>query len=169
LSGDELINVGEIAGVFGIKGWVKVYSHTDPRENILKYSPWILKKDNALKQVKLINGKRQGKSIVACLEGFTDRNIAESYVDWGILIKKSQLPKSGNGDYYWADLVGLRVETESGISLGKVDYLIETGANDVLVVNDGDEERLIPFLHQQVIKSIDLFDKLIIVDWDPDF
>ncbi len=169
MSGDELINVGEIAGVFGIKGWVKVYSHTDPRENILKYSPWILKKDNALKQVKLINGKRQGKSIVACLEGFTDRNIAESYVDWGILIKKSQLPKSGNGDYYWADLVGLRVETESGISLGKVDYLIETGANDVLVVNDGDEERLIPFLHQQVIKSIDLFDKLIIVDWDPDF
>lgn len=170
MSDDELISVGEIAGVFGIKGWVKVYSHTDPRENILKYSPWIIKKGNELKEVKLINGKQQGKSVVACLEGVTDRNVAESYLGWDILIKKSQLPKSGNGDYYWADLVGLRVDTEQGVCLGKVDHLIETGANDVLVVkNDADEERLIPFLHEQVIKSIDLDGNLIIVDWDPDF
>ncbi len=132
----ELINVGEISGVFGIKGWVKVYSLTDPRENILSYSPWILKKGSEIKEVKLINGNRQGKSVVACLEGISDRNIAESYSGWDILIKKSQLPDIEEGEYYWADLVGLQVETEQGVNLGKVDYLIETGANDVLVVKD---------------------------------
>ncbi len=132
----ELINVGEISGVFGIKGWVKVYSLTDPRENILSYSPWILKKGSEIKEVKLINGNRQGKSVVACLEGISDRNIAKSYSGWDILIKKSQLPDIEEGEYYWADLVGLQVETEQGVNLGKVDYLIETGANDVLVVID---------------------------------
>jgi len=165
----ELISVGEISGVFGVKGWIKVHSFTDPRENVLTYSPWMLKKGNQTKQVKLVDGKRQGKTIVAYLDGFTDRNIAESYLGWEILINKSLLPTSGGGDYYWADLVGLAVETEFGVSLGKVDYLIETGANDVLVVNDGEQERLIPFLLEDVVKNIDLEGKQMIVDWDPDF
>jgi 16S rRNA processing protein RimM len=165
----ELISIGEISGVFGIKGWVKVFSLTDPRENILEYSPWILKKGSEIKEVKLLNGKRQGKSIVACIEGVSDRDDAASYSGWEILINKSQLPETEEGEYYWADLVGLSVETESGISLGKVDYLIETGANDVLVVNDTEQERLIPFLQDSTIKKIDLTDKLMIVDWDPDF
>ena len=168
-SSDELICIGEIAGVFGIKGGFKVYSHTDPRENILKYSPWTLQKENECKQVELISGQQQGKSIVASLEGFTDRNIAESYIGWNILVKKSQLPKSGGGNYYWADLIGLSVETESGINLGTVDHLIETGANDVLVVHLEDEECLVPFIHKQVIKRVDFFEQVIIVDWDPDF
>lgn len=166
---NELINIGEISGVFGVKGWIKVYSLTDPRENIISYSPWTLKKGNELKEVKLINGKRQGKSVVALIEGVSDRDIAESYCGWEILIKKSQLPETEENEYYWADLVGLQVETEKGVKLGKVDYLIETGANDVLVVKDDEQERLIPFLQEQVIKKIDLIDKRMIVDWDPDF
>ncbi len=166
---NELISIGEISGVFGIKGWVKVFSLTDPRENVLKYSPWVLKKGSEVKEVKLLNGKRQGKSVVACLEGVSDRDAAASYSGWEILINKSQLPEAEEGEYYWADLVGLSVETESGLSLGKVDYLIETGANDVLVVKDAEQERLIPFIQGPTIKKIDLKDKLIIVDWDPDF
>jgi len=166
---NELISIGEISGVFGIKGWVKVFSLTDPRENVLKYSPWILKKGSEVKEVKLLSGKRQGKSVVACIEGVSDRDEAASYSGWEILINKSQLPETEEGEYYWADLVGLSVETESGISLGKVDYLIETGANDVLVVKDTEQERLIPFLQGPTIKKIDLADKLMIVDWDPDF
>lgn len=166
---NELINIGEISGVFGVKGWIKIYSLTDPRENIISYSPWTLKKGNELKEVKLINGKRQGKSVVALIEGVSDRDIAESYCGWEILIKKSQLPETEENEYYWADLVGLQVETEKGVKLGKVDYLIETGANDVLVVKDDEQERLIPFLQEQVIKKIDLIDKRMIVDWDPDF
>ncbi len=169
MSASELIHVGEITGVFGIKGWVKVYSLTEPRENILNYSPWILKKGSETKQVKLTNGKRQGKSVVASIRGIADRNEAESFCGWEILIEKDQLPVTEDGVYYWADLVGLQVQTEQGENLGVVDYLIETGANDVLVVKDDKNERLIPFINEQVIKQIDLNDKLMVVDWDPDF
>ncbi|KAF3977940.1 MAG: ribosome maturation factor RimM [Methylococcales symbiont of Iophon sp. n. MRB-2018] len=164
-----LLNVGEIYGVFGIKGWVKIYSLTEPRENILNYSPWILKKGNETKQVNVLSGKKQGKTVVACLETFTDRDIAKSYSGWEILINKDQLPKTAEGEYYWTDLVGLKVETETGFALGIVDYLLETGANDVLVVKEGETERLIPFLLEQTVKNIDLENKLMIVDWDPDF
>ena len=165
----ELVNVGEISGVFGVKGWLKIHSFTDPRENILNYSPWVLKKNNELKEVTVTTGKQQGKTIVAYLETVTDRNIAESYIGWKILINRSQLPKSGKGDYYWNDLIGLQVETEQGITLGKVDSLIETGANDVLVIVDEEHERLIPFLLDDVVKTIDLTNNRMIVDWDPDF
>lgn len=169
MSATELISVGEISGVFGIKGWVKVFSLTDPRENILTYSPWILKKGSEVKEVKLIDGKRQGKSVVASIEGISDRNVAESFCGWEILINKSQLPETEEGVYYWADLVGLLVQTEQGVNLGVVDYLLETGANDVLVVKDDEQERLIPFINGQVVKKIDLAGKQMIVDWDPDF
>lgn len=169
MSEEELINVGEISGVFGVKGWVKVFSLTDPRENIVSYSPWLLRKGGEVKEVKLVNGKRQGKSVVAQIEGISDRNDAELLCGWEILINRSQLPETEEGVYYWADLVGLFVETDQGVSLGKVDYLLETGANDVLVVKDGDQERLIPFINEQVIKKIDLKDKKMIVDWDPEF
>ena len=169
MSDNELINVGEISGVFGVKGWVKVFSLTDPRENIISYSPWTLKKGNEVKQVKLVSGKRQGKSIVAQIEGLTDRNDAELLRGWKILIDKSQLPKTEEGVYYWTQLIGLFVETDQGISLGKVDSLLETGANDVLIVKDDKQERLIPFINGQVIKQVDLDDRKIIVDWDPDF
>ncbi len=169
MQADELISVGEISGVFGIKGWVKIFSLTQPRENILSYTPWTIRKGKESRIVKLVIGKRQGKTVVACIEGVSDRDIAATYCGWEILIKKSQLPSTEKGEYYWADLVGLSVETDQGVSLGKVDYLIETGANDVLVVKKDEEERLIPFLQEQVIKKIDLNDNIMIVDWDPDF
>ncbi len=166
---DDFISIGEITSVFGIKGWVKVHSFTEPRENILNYSPWFLKKGSEVQEVKLLNGKRQGKTIVASLDGVSDRDVAASYSGWDIQIKQSQLPKPESGEYYWADLIGLQVETDQGVLLGKVDYLIETGANDVLVVQDGETERLIPFLQDQVIKKIDLESRQMVVDWDPGF
>lgn len=165
----ELISVGEISGVFGIKGWVKIFSLTEPRENILSYSPWVIRKGNESRVVKLVTGKRQGKTVVASIEGVSDRDNAATFCGWEILIKKNQLPKPEKGEYYWADLVGLHVQTEQGLSLGEVDCLIETGANDVLVVKKDKEECLVPFLQEKVVKKIDLDDGVMIVDWDPDF
>ncbi|WP_082880253.1 ribosome maturation factor RimM [Methylomonas methanica] len=163
------MNVGQVSGVFGVKGWVKIYSFTDPRENILQYSPWILQKNSQIQEVKLLGGRRQGSLVVAELQGISDRDLAAELMGADILIRKQQLPKAGDGEYYWADLIGLEVRNQEGCKLGKVDYLLETGANDVLVVVDGDVERLIPFLQQSTILKIDLDDGLIIVDWDPDF
>jgi len=169
LLNDDTINVGEVSGVFGVKGWVKVFSFTQPRENILSYSPWYLQKGKEFRKVKLLNGQRQGKLVVAAIDGITDRDAAEALLGWKILIDKNQLPAPAEGEFYWADLLGLKVETDQGVALGVVDHLLETGANDVLVVKDEKRERLIPFLQQQTVLKIDLENGLMVVAWDPDF
>lgn len=168
MTGKERIEVGKISGVFGVKGWVKVFSYTDPRENILDYSPWLLNKVPESREVRVLEGKVQGKTIVAHLQGIDDRNAAAMLAGCSISIARSQLPKAGEGEYYWTDLVGLQVVTQNGVDLGRVDYLIATGANDVLVVQ-GDRERLIPFLQGQTIIEIDLQGGRMMVDWDPEF
>ena len=164
----EIINVGKISGVFGVKGWVKVFSFTDPRENILTYSPWLLRKGDETKTVEVIDGQLQGKTIVAQLAGVNDRDQAAGLMGWDVFITQDQLPAAAKDEYYWSDLVGLKVETIDGVQLGVVDSLLETGANDVIVVQ-GERERAIPFLQGQTIIDIDLNEGRIIVDWDPEF
>ena len=168
MSRQQHINVGKISGVFGIKGWVKVFSFTDARENILNYSPWLLKKDSETRVVNVIDGNLQGKAVVAQLDGVSDRDQAASLMGWDIFITPDQLPKVAKNEYYWSDLVGLAVETNLGIQLGTVDGLLETGANDVVIVK-GERERAIPFLQGKTIINIDLDAGKIIVDWDPEF
>ncbi len=162
------IHVGKISGVFGIKGWVKVFSYTDYRENILDYSPWLLKKAGETKTVKVITGNLQGKAVVAQLDGIQDRDLAASLMGWDIFITPEQLPKAASDEYYWSDLIGLKVENTEGVDFGVISGLLETGANDVVIVQ-GDKERCIPFLQGQTITQIDLSTGKMIVDWDADF
>lgn len=165
----ELITIGKISAAFGIKGWIKIHSFTDSKKNILNYLPWIIKKDDEFKKIKIIHSKQQGNNIIVSIEGITDRDIATTFCGCKILINKNQLPKTKEGEYYWTDIIGLYVKTKFDVNLGKVSYLIETGANNVLVVKNNKTEILIPFLPEQVIKKIDFFNKIIIVDWDFDF
>lgn len=146
-----------------------MFSFTQPRENILQYSPWLLRKNDQSCEINVIGGQRHGNSVIAELEGVADRDAAVALMGSEILIRRQQLPKPKADEYYWADLIGLAVRTESGVALGKVDHLLETGANDVLVVMDGETERLIPFLQKQTVLNIDLDSGEMIVDWDPDF
>lgn len=164
----ELIHVGEISGVFGIKGWVKVFSFTDERENILNYSPWLLKKGGETKVINVLGGTLQGGAVVARLDGVEDRDQAAALMGWLIFITPEQLPKAAEDEYYWSDLIGLTVETVEGVILGSVENLLETGANDVVIVK-GERQRAIPFLQGRTITRIDLTTRTMIVDWDPDF
>jgi 16S rRNA processing protein RimM len=168
LSAQKQINVGKVSGVFGIKGWIKVFSFTEPRENILSYSPWILKKGSSSKIVKIIDGKLQGRAVVAQLDGVIDRDQAADLTGWDVLIMQSQLPATEVGEYYWSDLIGLNVENLQGIRLGVVDSLLETGANDVLIIK-GDRELAIPFLQGHTVFEIDLDQGRMLVDWDAEF
>jgi 16S rRNA processing protein RimM len=102
------------------------------------------------------------------LPGFDDRERAATLVGQQICVGRDQMPPTEEGEYYWADLEGLRVVTTGGRELGRVDRMMETGANDVMVVS-GDRERLIPFIQGQYVKRVDLEAELIEVDWDPDF
>lgn len=165
---EELISLGKISGVFGVKGWVKVHSYTDPREKIIDYHHWQIKHQGRWQTVELASGKRQGKTVVAQLVGLDDRDQAELYRGDEIAIFRHQLDDLQSGEYYWHQLVGLEVLTREGVKLGLVDHLLETGANDVLVVK-GDRERLLPFTPGHTVVDVDLGAQQIIVDWDPDF
>ena len=168
MSDDGMIIMGRISGLFGVKGWVKVYSHTAPRKGILSYKTWYLHRNDGWQAYKLAAGHAQGKGVVAQLEGFIDRDQAATLMGIDIAIKREQLPKLKPGEYYWTDLEGLRVENLEGVELGVVSHLFETGANDVMVV-EGDRERLIPYTRGEAVQEVDLEAGRILVDWDPDF
>lgn len=147
---------------------MRVHSYTEPREAILDYAPWYLRHGGQWLARKLIKGRAQGKGLVAALEGIGNRDEAALWVGCEIAIRRDQLPLLEKGEYYWMDLVGLRVFTVQGDDLGQVKRLLETGANDVLVVQ-GERERLIPFLMGSVVRRVDPQQRTLTVDWDPDF
>lgn len=164
----RMVQVGSIAGLYGVRGWVRVLSHTQPRDNILTYSPWYLGGEGFWRPHRLVEGRAQGRGILAHLAGCEDRDQAAALLGQPIAVRHDQLPALGDDDYYWSDLEGLRVENLEGVDLGRVSHLFETGANDVLVVV-GERERLLPYVWDQVIKRVDLTAGLLLVDWDPDF
>lgn len=168
-TGEQLVVAGKIAGLYGVRGWVRVMSYTQPRENLLRYKGWHLRRGNDWRPIEVVDGQAHGKGLVVNLRGCDDREQARALIGTDIAVPRSELPPPAEGEYYWADLVGLRVETVDGVPLGRVDYLFETGANDVLVARDEHRERLIPFVMEQVIKQVDIPGGVIRVDWDPAF
>ena len=170
----QWVPVGKLSGLFGVKGWVKIFSNTQPKENILTYSPWYLKCDGQWQEYKLLSGKVHGKGVIAQLAGCTDRDIAAELIGSEIAIKREQLAAPDSGEYYWNDLIGLLVKNLEGVELGKVTSMLETGANDVMIVHaDGEKgkkrERLIPFITEEVVHEVNLEQGFMTVEWDPEF
>lgn len=164
----EWVQVGRIVGVFGVHGWVKVHSYTQPRENLLRYQPWWLNGLHGLEERTVLDSQAHGKGLVALLNGCPNPEKARLWVGCSISVPREVLPPTEEGEYYWTDLLGLEVWTLQNIRLGVISDWIETGANDVLVVV-GDRERLIPYLPEQVVRKVDLIGKRVLVDWDPEF
>ncbi|QEP42931.1 ribosome maturation factor RimM [Ectothiorhodospiraceae bacterium BW-2] len=162
--------LGRINGLYGVRGWVKIYSYTHPRQNILNYAEWILQDSRGEQQYRrLLQGQQHGKGVIARLEGCDDRDSAAKLIQCDIRVAAAALPPIAEGEYYWHQLIGLEVVTVKGEALGRVDYLLETGANDVLVIKDGrGGELLIPYLPEQVITAIDLELNRLEVDWELD-
>jgi len=163
--GSQQIVVGRISGIYGVQGWLKVMSYTRPRDNILTYSPWLVKLDENWQEMVLLDGRVQGKGLVAKIEGVVDRDEARGLLDADIAIERSQLTAVAPGEYYWHDIIGLDVINQQDKILGKLTELLETGANDVLVV-EGKERILIPFVRDIYVLDINLEKNVIKVDWD---
>lgn len=160
------VPLGRITGAHGIKGWVKVFSHTEPREAILDYNPWLLGAEQ--REVELLEGARHGKSVLARLQGIGNREQAEALQGLEVAVERRRLPDPGSQQYYWADLIGLDVVLEDGESLGTIGGMMATGANDVMVV-EGDRQRLIPFVEGQTVLGVDLVSGTVRVRWDKEF
>ncbi|MDQ2068854.1 ribosome maturation factor RimM [Natronospira bacteriovora] len=163
-----MVTLGRISGLFGVKGWVKVYSHARPRESIVDFDTWYLRHRGEWQPFRVLEGRKHGKGVVARLEGIEDRDQAAALIQRDIAIPRETMPATQADEFYWVDLIGLSVRNLEGVEFGEVTGLLETGANDVMVVQ-GDRERLLPFVQGQFVKSVDLEVGLILVDWDPDF
>ncbi len=169
-----LLVLGKIVSVHGLRGAVKGYSHTQSLDNVLDYPIWTLRKGQQQQQVSVISGRVQGRVLVVQLEGVNDRDAALEKVDWEICVPRSELPGLSDGEYYWHQLVGLQVVTLEGQLLGRIDHLLETGANDVMMVKPcagsiDQRERLLPYLPDLYVKHIDLAEGVMQVEWDPEF
>ena len=168
MSGERRLLVGKIVGVHGVQGWIKLESHTEPRRNIFRYLPWTLRHRGGERSVAAVEGREQGKGLVAHWPELETRDHAEALVGAEIWVPRTALPPARPDEYYWVDLEGLRVVGVDGFEFGRVSHLFSTGSNDVISVL-GERERLIPFLQDEVVKRIDLDAGLIEVDWDPEF
>ena len=173
----NLVNVGRITAVFGIKGWVKVHSYTEPQENLFEYHPWWIKTAHGVKKVEIDDVRPHGDAFVAHIVGVDDRDKAMEFTAVDIAIERDLMPELDDGEYYWDQLEGLAVYTQFAGArqrLGIVSKLFETGANDVLVVvgdagSIDQKERLVPYVPGQFVLSVDLSAGEILVDWDPEF
>lgn len=169
MSASEAIILGHISGVFGIKGWVKVFSYTRPREQILNYPKWFVG-DDTNSQMALEQGRLHKESIIVKLEGIDDRDQAMALFESNIRVLISELVELPADEFYWYQLIGLQVVDTAQQPIGEVVRLLETGANDVLVVHDANNvEHLIPYIKDQVVQRIDLTTKEMIVDWDTNY
>ncbi len=162
---DDYITVGKIGASYGVKGWVKIHSFTEPVTNIIEYSPWYLKEGQDWKLTQIVDGRAHGKGLIAKFTGYDSPEQAAALTGKVIAIKRLQLPSLEKNEFYWSDLEGLTVINQDEKTLGTVAYILETGANDVLVVKS-DKEHAIPYLPGSVVLSVDLVKREIRVQWD---
>lgn len=172
----EKVVLGKVTGIYGLQGWVKIHSDTNPRDNITSYKHWLLKQSGEWKQVKVTGGRPQGKTIVAQISGVSTPEQASELIGAVIAVHRSDMPALSAGEYYWADLTGMHVKTVEGVDIGPVVRLFETGANDVVVIRDDREdvekaqaEVLVPWVAPDVITDVDMENRVVTIDWDPDF
>jgi 16S rRNA processing protein RimM len=162
------VTLGRVSGVFGVKGWLKVRSYTEPHSNVLTFRAWTLRLEGADRAVDVEDGQDHAGAIVAKLRGVDDRDSARSVVGADIVVERERLPPLETDEFYWADLEGCEVRTTAGLALGCVESMLATGAHDMLVL-PGKPERLIPFVAGRIVKHVDLAERVIVVDWSPDY
>ena len=167
--------VGKLGSTYGIRGWLRIYSSTDQAESIFDYQPWFLKIKGQWQPTELENWRHHNHELIVKLKGLDDREAAQILSNVENALDLSVFPQLEEGDYYWHDLIGCAVVNLEGYAMGTVTEMMETGSNDVLVVKAnvkdafGKQDRLIPFLYEQVVKRVDPATKTITVDWDAGF
>jgi 16S rRNA processing protein RimM len=164
-----MVIMGRIVAAQGLLGWVKVQAFTEHLDTLIDYDTWQMGNDtHPWREFKVLECKPHTKVLVARLEGVTDRTAAENCKGLLIAVPRSSLPKQGDDEYYWSDLIGMSVINLEGEQLGRVDNLLDMGANDILCVRSDRGEILIPFL-SHVVQQVSLDERLIRVDWQADY
>lgn len=170
---NNLVVLGKISSPYGIRGWLKINSYTDKKENIISYQPWIIHLNNEYHEIKLEDWKTGKSSFIIKIKGYNTREESSKFSNTNIIGDSSVFPLLEDGEYYWTELIGCHVITKEGCNLGTVLELLSTGSNDVLVVHSSliknKQQLLIPFIKQEVIKTIDIFSRYIEITWEKNF
>jgi 16S rRNA processing protein RimM len=159
-----MVVMGRVRAPHGIKGWIKVQPFTQEVDGLLAYPEWWLGRNGDWSLYRIAEAAVHGDIVVARLAGFEDREAAAVLKGAEVAIPRPALPESREGEFYWNDLLGVEVLNVRGESLGRIAQLLETGANQVLVVR-GEKETLIPFI-KDVIVNVDLGGRRVLVDWE---
>jgi len=169
------VALGRFTGVFGIRGWLKVWSWTDPPENFLNHKEFLYRgRDDRWRSLRIDQGNRRGRGLVVHVAGCDDRDEARQYLGTEVAVPAGQLPALPEGEFYWHQLIGLEVWStvgEKSLLLGRVDHMVETGANDVLAVlptagSCDERRRLIPWVLGDTVRKVEQAQGRIQVDWD---
>jgi len=165
LTDNNYIIIGRLGKTYGVRGWLRVNSYTEDASGILDYTPWHLQEGKSYKLRAIADSKKLGNGLIVKFDGVDTPENAKLLTGSKVAILSSQLPALEEGEYYWKDLEGLTVIDQDGNNLGKILYIMETGSNDVLVVK-GEKEHAIPYLPNDVVKNIDLKNKIMYVNWE---
>jgi 16S rRNA processing protein RimM len=164
---DRIVTLGKIAGTFGVQGWIKVQSFTDPPENIFEYENWRIRRRGEWEPVTIEDGRVTAKGVLAKLQGVETPEDARLYAGAEIGVARSELPATAPGEYYWSDLEGLEARTPTGAVLGRIDHFRSSPGSDIVVVR-GEREHWIPFVKDRIVK-VDLEAGHVVFDWAADW
>ena len=167
---ERMIVLGRLGAAWGIKGWIKVESYTDPPEGLLDYPVWnVARSDGSWEQVRFLEGRVHGtgRTLVVALEGIANPEEARRFGTREVAMPRTALPRPGEGEYYWEDMLGCRAVTLEGVELGVLSHFLDFPANPVMVLRDGARERWVPLLPRH-LKRVDLDARQVTVDWDPE-
>ncbi|MGB7649646.1 MAG: ribosome maturation factor RimM [Gallionella sp.] len=167
---NPMVIMGRVASAHGIKGWIKVQPFTEYHDSLADFSTWWITPTDggSWQEVKVLQCEVHHKTLAVLLPNCPDRNASEKLKGWLIGVPREQLPEQADDEYYWSDLIGVSVINEAGENLGLVEQLLETGANQVLMVQGASGQILIPFV-ASAIKLVDIKNKTIKVDWAADY
>jgi 16S rRNA processing protein RimM len=161
-----LIQLGFVGAPFGVRGWIKLRSHTDPPERLLEHRSLRIGQGNVWRSYRIEASGRSGGALTVKLAGIEDRDQAQALRGAQVCVPRSELPQRDDRDYYRADLIGCEVLNLEGIVLGQVLHFIETPAQVLMVVR-GTQEFWIPAVPQH-LRRVDLSERRLVVDWNAD-
>jgi 16S rRNA processing protein RimM len=162
----RVVVLGRIGAPFGVQGWVKVSSFTDPPEGIAGYRDWQLVRAGSTERRTVLEWKRAGRAVAVRLAGVDSRDAAQALTGCDVQVDRAELPPTPPGQYYWHDLVGLEAKNRDGVLLGRVEAVLEMPAHPVLVLR-GERERLVPLVPERLV-AVDLGAGRVTLDWHPD-
>jgi 16S rRNA processing protein RimM len=175
-----MVVMGRVVAPYGVFGWLKVVPDTEAIDGLFDYDNWWLGKGDNWREMEVETAKIHNDVILVKLRGIDDRDAAFACKGKQVGVPRTLLPEPDENEYYWSDLIGLRVKNLQGVDFGVIDDVLETGANDVIVVRSDEVkpeadkakakplDRLLPFI-ASVVLEVDLTAKTMLVDWDPDF